>query len=95
MLCGRLLLLFHYTDYGALRVLSTDVRLNAGQARAWQFAATPFVCLYVVGIPLAFAAILRYYISPVSRLHLACISPASRLHLACISLGRMLLNSAG
>jgi|TARA_B110001469_G_C9549131_1_gene272484 hypothetical protein len=35
------------------------VRLRAEEARAWQLAATPFVLLFVVGIPLAFAAILR------------------------------------
>ena len=36
------------------------MRLFAEEARAWQHAATPFVLLFVVGIPFAFAAILRY-----------------------------------
>ncbi len=36
------------------------MRLRAEEARAWQLAATPFVLLFVVGIPLAFATILRW-----------------------------------
>ena len=40
------------------------MRLGAEEAREWQRAAAPFVCLYVVGIPLAFAAILRYGVRP-------------------------------
>ena len=64
VLCGRLLLLYHYSDFGDIQVLSTDVRLFAEEARAWQHAATPFVLLFVVGIPFAFAAILRYGVRP-------------------------------
>ena len=64
VLCGRLLLLFHHAEFNDVQVLSTDVRLSAEQARVWQLAATPFVLLYVVGIPLTFAAILRWAVRP-------------------------------
>ena len=61
------------------------MRLGAEDARAWQRAAAPFVCLYVVGTPLAFAAILRRHLSPTSALHLPYISPVFSLDLAYIS----------
>ena len=64
------------------------MRLGAGEAREWQRAAAPFVCLYVVGIPLAFAAILRRHLSPTSAPHLPHISPVTSLDLAHVSAPR-------
>ena len=74
-----------YTSPTSPRYLPHQVRLGAEEAREWQRAAAPFVCLYVVGIPLAFAAILRRHLSPTSPPHLPDISPASSLDLAHIS----------